>query len=123
MLCPKCNSELDDAAVVCPSCGEQIHTDAPHEEVKSPSKISLFLKKLGISDWAAFVLGLMVPLAGVALFIIYHKKKADLAKSCLIGAIIGSLLYLIFAVGVVLLYVMFVLLLLLAAAVLSALIF
>lgn len=122
MLCPKCNSELDDAAVVCPSCGEQIHTDAPHEEVKSPSKISLFLKKLGISDWAAFVLGLMVPLAGVALFIIYHKKKADLAKSCLIGAIIGSLLYLIFAVGVVLLYVMFVLLFLLAVAA-TALIF
>ena len=122
MLCPKCNSELDDAAVVCPSCGEQIHTDAPNEEVKSPSKISLFLKKLGISDWAAFVLGLMVPLAGIALFIIYHKKKADLAKSCLIGAIIGSLLYLIFAVGLVLLYVMGVLLLLLAAAA-AALIF
>ncbi|MFA6860266.1 MAG: zinc ribbon domain-containing protein [Clostridia bacterium] len=76
MYCPKCGKEISNEAVLCVHCGAQIG------KIKNGS---------GIDDNSPLwlVLGILVPLIGLVLFLIWKDEKPVCAKQCGKGALIG----------------------------------
>lgn len=81
--CKNCGAQIDDKAVVCPSCGVPQVTDN------------------GGFGWG--VLGCCVPIVGLILFLVWKDSKPKTAKAAGIGALVSvclSILYYILVVVV-----------------------
>ncbi len=66
--CKNCGAQIDDKAVVCPSCGVPQQTDN------------------GGFGWG--VLGCCVPIVGLILFLVWKDTKPKTAKAAGIGALV-----------------------------------
>ena len=97
-FCSKCGKELDDGAVICPGCGCAVDSPAPVTNTKSDS---------GSFGWA--VLGFFIPLVGLILYLVWKDEKPKCAKKAGIVALVGFICN-------ILLYVLYVVLIALAAA-------
>ncbi len=73
MYCKNCGAQIDDRAVVCPKCGVPVKNTALDDAPNA----------------GFFVLGLIIPLAGLILFIALNSKSPLKAKSAGKGALIG----------------------------------
>lgn len=90
MYCKNCAKEIDDKAVICPSCG------VPQKDIPTVNDNGGF-------GWG--LLGCCVPLAGLILFLVWKDTKPKSAKATGIGALIGVgavvlLYFLIFVLGI-----------------------
>lgn len=74
MFCNNCGAEIDDKAVVCPKCGCPV-TD-PNDE----------------SSTGFFVLGMLFPLIGFILWLVFKDKSPLKAASAGKGAITGIII-------------------------------
>lgn len=88
-FCKNCGSQIDDKAVVCPSCGVA--------QEKTPAVVDN-----GGFGWG--LLGCCVPLVGLILFLVWKDTKPKTAKAAgtgaLVSVIIGVVYYiLMFVVG------------------------
>lgn len=75
--CRKCGSALDDNVVYCITCGEYQNNTVTTTEDEDKGG---FL-------WG--LLGCFIPVAGLALYLVWNDKKPKTAKAAGIGAIIG----------------------------------
>ena len=126
MYCRNCGQELSDRDKVCPACGtpvdrssvggagaqhngssETVYREGPqtyqyggaeHQTYNYSGPEYQGSYDSGSAGWG--VLGCCLPLVGLILFLVWKDTKPKSAKSAGIGAIIG-------AVGLVLLYVLF----------------
>ncbi len=88
IFCRRCGKKFKDA-VVCPYCGE-VH---PIELLSSgAAKQKKFF-------WGTFFLCLLIPGVGFVRGVTERKKCAEKANSALIGAIVGSVLYVAGMIG------------------------
>ena len=91
-FCKNCGKEIDDKAVICPSCGVQQKEIAP-----IPPEVV---------DNGGFLWGLLgccVPIVGLVLFLVWKDTKPKTAKAAGIGALV--------AVGIAAVYYLIVLIL------------
>ena len=91
-FCKNCGKEIDDKAVICPSCGVQQQEIAP----TTPEVV----------DNGGFLWGLLgccVPIVGLVLFLVWKDTKPKTAKAAGIGALV--------AVGIAAVYYLIVLIL------------
>ena len=87
-FCKNCGKEIDDKAVICPSCGVQQQEIAP----TTPEVVD---------NWG--LLGCCVPIVGLVLFLVWKDTKPKTAKAAGIGALV--------AVGIAAVYYLIVLIL------------
>ena len=76
--CRKCGEVIDDEAVFCPKCGVQqqaLKTDAPNDD--------------GDVLWA--IVGFLIPVVGIALWLIWMHEKPKCARMAGIGALASLL--------------------------------
>lgn len=100
--CSKCGQELHDDAVFCNNCGCQVapvKTSFENTAGNVASSIgnavkdmansidSVFEKDTGSELWT--VLGLFLPIIGLALYFVWKKDQPRNAKNALKGALIG----------------------------------
>ncbi len=78
-FCKKCGAQIDDEAVVCPSCGVEVEKKA---EVQKGQE-----KSFGYG-----LLGFCIPVVGLILYLVWKQEKPGYAKSSGIGAIIGAII-------------------------------
>ena len=91
-FCKNCGKEIDDKAVICPSCGVQQQEIAP--------------TRPEVVDNGGFLWGLLgccVPIVGLVLFLVWKDTKPKTAKAAGIGALV--------AVGIAAVYYLIVLIL------------
>ncbi len=81
--CSNCGNELNDAAVVCPSCG----VSQKQENAVTDS---------GSFGWS--VLGCCIPIVGLILFLVWKDQKPKTAKMAGIGALVSVVLIVLFYV-------------------------
>ena len=77
-FCKNCGKEIDDKAVICPSCGVQQQEIAP----TTPEVV----------DNGGFLWGLLgccVPIVGLVLFLVWKDTKPKTAKAAGIGALVA----------------------------------
>ena len=91
-FCKNCVKEIDDKAVICPSCGVQQQEIAP---------ITPEVVDNGGFLWG--LLGCCVPIVGLVLFLVWKDTKPKTAKAAGIGALV--------AVGIAAVYYLIVLIL------------
>ena len=91
-FCKNCGKEIDDKAVICPSCGVQQQAIAP---------ITPEVVDNGGFLWG--LLGCCVPIVGLVLFLVWKDTKPKTAKAAGIGALV--------AVGIAAVYYLIVLIL------------
>ena len=91
-FCKNCGKEIDDMAVICPSCGVQQQEIAP---------ITPEVVDNGGFLWG--LLGCCVPIVGLVLFLVWKDTKPKTAKAAGIGALV--------AVGIAAVYYLIVLIL------------
>lgn len=72
-FCQNCGTQLDDNAVVCPSCG-----------LPQSKNVATNTQNIG---WAA--LGCCIPVAGLILFLVWKDTQPANAKMAGIGALVG----------------------------------
>ena len=70
--CKNCGAQIDDKAVVCPTCGVA-QKDAPVDN--------------GGFGWS--VLGCCIPIVGLILFLVWKDTKPKTAKAAGIGALVS----------------------------------
>lgn len=73
-FCKNCGAEIDDNAVVCPSCG------VAQEKVTEGSKVGYG------------ILGCCIPLVGLILFLVWKDTKPETSKAAGIGALVGVII-------------------------------
>ena len=73
--CKNCGANIDDKAVICPSCGAT--QDKPQQAAEEKN---VFL-------WG--VLGFFVPIAGLILYLMWKQTKPQSAKKAGMGALIS----------------------------------
>ena len=95
MFCKNCGQQMDDNAIVCPSCGAAQNTQPP-------------VVDNGGFGWG--LLGCCIPVVGLVLFLIWKDNKPKTAKAAGIGALVSVIASVLFYV------VYFVLVFVLAAA-------
>lgn len=86
--CRHCGKEVMDEAIICPNCG--CATDVPNtlnsSEIDEPS--------MGLN-----IVGLLIPIVGLILFLVYHdktpRKAKEIGKFALIGCAIACVLWLL----------------------------
>ena len=78
MYCPNCGNQVDDNAVVCLKCGCALSPSSPTKSVEQDEA------NIGMA-----ILGFFVPLAGLILYLLWHKDYPRKAKSAGTGALIG----------------------------------
>lgn len=86
-FCKNCGAQIDDKAVVCPSCGVA--------QTTTPTVIDN-----GGFGWG--LLGCCIPLVGLILFLVWHDTKPRSAKAAGIGALISTIVGILFYVLVIL---------------------
>lgn len=77
-FCKNCGKEIDDKAVICPSCGVQQQEIAP----TTPEVV----------DNGGFLWGLLgccIPIVGLVLFLVWKDTKPKTAKAAGIGALVA----------------------------------
>ena len=85
-FCKKCGKEILDEATVCPNCGvAQNNTPAEPDN--------------GGFGWG--LLGCCVPIAGLILFLIWKDTKPKTAKAAGIGALVSTILCVVYYVLVI----------------------
>ena len=85
MFCKNCGTEVDDRAVRCPNCGENLN-----ERIRIDD---------GIKDEGGFLWGLLgccVPIAGLILYLIWKDTKPKTAKAAGKGALIAVILLVLY---------------------------
>lgn len=88
-FCPKCGNQLVDEAVICPACGCSQESAKP-----------------AVQDGKSFgfaVLGFFVPVAGLILYLLWKDTTPLKAKSAGKGALISTILYVIFIIAYIIL--------------------
>ena len=88
-FCKNCGAQIDDQAVICPSCGVS--------QTTTPAVVDK-----GGFGWG--VLGCCIPIVGLILFLVWKDTKPKTAKAAGIGALVsaiaGVLIYVLtFALG------------------------
>ena len=88
MKCPNCGREIADDSKFCDFCGTKLVSDpvAPAAEEKAS-----FIQRLG---------SFLIPLAGIIIYFANKKERPTLAKECLICALWGIAIPLIFEVAI-----------------------
>ena len=76
--CRKCGTQIDDEAIICPSCGVQ------------QRELSYTVKDSGSIGWA--ILGFLIPIVGLTLWLVWADEKPESAKMSGIGALASILL-------------------------------
>ncbi len=80
MFCSKCGQEIHDEAVVCVHCGCSVRNEPGPKPGDRPNVWFL-------------ILGILFPMVGLILFLMYKKEYPKRAKSAAKGAIIGIIAY------------------------------
>ncbi len=82
--CKNCGKEIDDKAIICPSCGVE--------------------QKPAVIDNGGFLWGLLgccVPIVGLVLFIVWKDTKPKTSKAAGIGALISVILGVLYYVIII----------------------
>jgi len=85
MFCPRCGRQMDDRAAVCLSCGKSLTGTAQPKEEGHVS-----------AGW--WWLGFFVPIAGLFLWIFCQENEPKKARKAGWGALIGTILSIVFMV-------------------------
>jgi len=93
--CSRCGAEINDAAVTCVKCGNQIPQSSPTNYNDQPSGGYAFLCFL-------------IPILGLILYLVWKDTYPLKAKSCGKGALIGVIVGVVLGVLVALIYGVFV---------------
>ena len=78
MYCKNCGKEIDDKAVICPSCGVPVQDIAKTTNAVVEDDSSYL--------WG--ILGCCIPIVGLVLFLVWKDTKPKSAKAAGIGAIV-----------------------------------
>ena len=85
MYCKNCGKEIDDNTAVCPYCNYvqetaeyQASVNSQRQQIRSDS---------GNIGWG--FLGCCIPIVGLIIFLVWHDKKPNTAKTAGIGALIA----------------------------------
>ena len=91
MYCKRCGAKLDDGASYCTSCGASQRDPEPNgnygQPNYGPSNYSQPVYDSGSFGW--FILGFLIPLAGLILWIVWLHDKPKSAKMAGLGALIS----------------------------------
>ncbi|MBR6737244.1 MAG: zinc ribbon domain-containing protein [Clostridia bacterium] len=112
MYCKNCGKLNDDDARFCSSCGEKLESDYYHDCDENDCRVEDYERKdyqrakygeVNENDAPSVgygILSFFIPIVGIILFVTWNKQSPKKAKSCIIGAIIGIVVTLIFeAIG------------------------
>ena len=86
MYCEKCGSKNETNTEFCSSCGSKLNIELTNTEVNSKEKSTI--------GWG--ILGFVIPIVGLILFLSLKKSKPKVSKSAGIGALISTILFLVF---------------------------
>lgn len=111
IVCPRCGAEIAEEKHCCPFCGAVLDgvvaDSGPRERPDMPIESEYCLtanipgNKRGSILW--FVPGFLIPLVGIALFLVWRYNKPRAAAAAGLGAFVSivlSLGYIFFAVGI-----------------------
>ena len=98
MYCRNCGKELDDSFKVCPYCGTRVDNEPLNQQpnLNYSNTRDVVEEDSGNFGWA--LLGFLFPLVGLILFLVWHDNKPKSAKKAGIGALVGTIVYIIFMV-------------------------
>ena len=82
--CPKCNSQLDEDMVLCPTCGEHLRTF---------SDKSIFSKRNVVLVRFLIALSIILPPVGAIVGTIIKKRHNPLSKLCFRYSLLGLAIY------------------------------
>ena len=85
-FCPNCGVEVNEKANICNNCGAKLENNQ--------------FSRGTVSDKPDIVLNIvsfLIPLVGLVLYIMYHEKAPNKAKSIAVWALIGFVLGLVFS--------------------------
>lgn len=100
-FCTHCGKHIPDEAVVCLGCGCAVNKSATVARVEE-GRVS--------AGW--FWLGFFLPMVGLILYLVWHDDKPICAKKCGKGALIGVITIFVLSI----LYVIFIIILFVAAS-------
>lgn len=90
MFCNNCGKEIDNMAVVCPSCG---CATSNMQNAQKPAEDK------GGFGWG--LLGCCVPIAGLVLYLLWKNEKPKTAKAVGVGAIVSVCLAVVYYIVVI----------------------
>lgn len=82
MICRSCGSEVDNNLLTCPNCGDNLKVEEEKKMQNDP-----VIEDIGGIIW--FLIGVVVPILGLVLFIVWKDDKPKNSKSSGIGALAG----------------------------------
>ena len=84
--CTNCGKEIDDKAVICPSCGVEQKSAVP-------------VVDNGGIGWG--ILGCFIPIVGLILFLVWKDTKPKTAKAAGIGALVSVIIGILYYVVII----------------------
>ena len=104
MRCNYCDYKVNEDTIICPNCGEDVHTTKKNVIKENKSKEEKESPKIQIDgDYSILfgLLGFFIPLAGLVLFLVWINTKPKDAKAAGLGALIRVILYVVLAIAFV----------------------
>lgn len=108
MYCKNCGNKIGEAKNFCPNCGNKIKSVAPvsgptQSTMMSPNSQNVNNNQINTNNqerntlgWG--ILGFLMPVVGLILFAVWRYDRPKAAKSSGIGALINTILILIFVI-------------------------
>ena len=107
MRCNYCDYKVNEDTIICPNCGEDVHTTKKNVIRESkPQKVEKETNKIHLDgDYSLLwgMLGFFIPIVGLILFIIWNSTKPKDAKAAGLGALIRVIMYVVLAIAFVVL--------------------
>ena len=82
--CPKCNSQIDEDMVLCPTCGEHLRTFSDKNKY---DKYSIILVRFLIA------IAILIPPVGTIVATVLKKRHSVLSKLCIRYSFLGFIIY------------------------------
>ena len=82
--CPKCNSQIDEDMVLCPTCGEHLRT---FRDKNKYDKYSIFLVRF------LMAVSILLPPVGAIVGTVLKKRHSVLGKLCFRYSFFGLIIY------------------------------
>lgn len=90
MYCEKCGSKNETNAEHCSNCGNKLNTGLTNTNTE------INQKEKSTIGWG--ILEFVIPIVGLIIFLSFKKSKTKVSKSVGIGALISTILFLVFIV-------------------------
>ena len=89
MYCQNCGTNIDSNAEICIHCGVNVRNFNPNSYQPENDKSNIWVNLLSLC---------CVPILGIVMYFVWKDKQPKAARSALLFAIIGFVIYIIFSI-------------------------